>query len=789
MAKPTLMLPGNLCDPYKDPIKQAEMDQIEPLTYIMDFFKVRQQKVGIENRLLVLKSKTASGKSVALPPRIYKTFILGNKPTSPGLICTQPRRITAINNLLDMMTHEVNSFMRLGENAGWSTQYDKMVPKNNAALFSATLQTLTQQLKTMSDEEICAKYMFILLDECHERSLALDLTMNMLKNFLLRNSANPACPFVCLMSATFNEDVFLNYFIGNKPNKYDNYIFVEGRTAKRAYNYLKEPTRNVFEEIAKTIRKIVDEGIDDLPSKGDVIIFLPSGKNPALQLMLENMNKSLIAENRANDIVSIIQISSNAQEYQTEEFLALDDIELKDQQVSIDKKVYKPRRRVIMSTNVAETGLTLNELKYIIDAGFNAETEFNPILGLEYLATKPAPQSRIEQRIGRVGRKFDGVFYGMYTQKIKENLQENQYPDILTNDITALLLDLIIEQLRKKEIEKLDTVFRFADLDLLDMPAPDSLRYSLEKLYALGAISYGAHKWATDDEAFYTGDEFNPIESISITKVGRTLSKMLNPALSSLEACRMIISGFNWDVAIMDLITIAAYLSAEIKPRDLNAWFYIYQKGLPVVMNERVFIKTRLLVGDQFIEGLILFNSFVVNIKQSEVEFNNVALTGQSTAEKLNKWYKETGLDKVDMIKKFLTTRNAIIDHLLGLRINIFHNKEFALIRQDKIVDTFQCIQRIKKCIYEGYRQNMITLSDNAGSYAKSNTAVNDPKLFTSMRQKMVEHGITLERPRFVLYHSLSLARKKGKEIAVRIETDLVSIMDNYVGVDERFLL
>jgi HrpA-like RNA helicase len=589
----------------------------------------------------------------------------------------------------------------------------------------------------------------------------------------LRNSANLACPFVCLMSATFNEDVFLNYFIGNKPNKYDNYIFVEGRTAKRFENYLKEPTKNIFEEIAKTIRKIVDEGVDDLPSKGDVIIFLPSGKNPDLQLMLENMNKSLIAENRAHDIVSIIQISSNAQEYQTEEFLALDDIELKDQQVNVDKKVYKPRRRVILSTNVAETGLTLNELKYIIDAGFNAETEFNPILGLEYLATKPAPQSRIEQRIGRVGRKFDGVFYAMYTKRIKENLQENQYPDILTNDITALLLDLIIEQLRKKEIEKLDTVFQFADLDLLDMPAPDSLRYSLETLYALGAISYGAHKWATDDEAFYSNDELNLIESISITKVGRTLSKMLNPALSSLEACRMILSGFNCDVAIMDLITIAAYLSAEIKPRDLNAWFYIYQKGLPIVMNERVFIKTRLLVGDQFIEGLILFNSFVGNIKHSGVE--------------LNKWYEETGLDKVDMIKKFLTTRNTIIDHLLGLRINIFHNKEFALIRQDKIVDTFECIQRIKKCIYDGYRQNMITLSGE--SYSKSNTPVNEPKLFTSMRQKMVEHGIALERPRFVLYHSLSLARKKGKEIAVKIETDLVSIMDHYVGVDEQFLL
>jgi hypothetical protein len=777
MSKPTLMIRGNLVQFDADAEKQADLDTNVPYEYILEWFETRLQKTGIENRVLILKSMTASGKSVLLPPEIFKKFI-NNKPASgSGLICTQPRRITAINNVLDMLQY--NPFLKLGENSGWSTMYDQLKPTISACLFSATLQTLTQMLKTLTDEEICAKYQFIMLDETHERSIALDLTVNILKNFILRNANKVNCPFVCLMSATFDESVFLKYF--NVPIA-TNYICVKGLTAPRDYRYIfanAETSRNLNSDIAKTIETITRVGEADIVGQRDVIVFLPSGNNPDLRKMLDTINSDLLASGKESQLFAIIQISSEAQEFQTAEFLALDNIPLSSQEVVIDGKIYKPSRRVILSTNVAETGLTLNELKYIIDSGFDNKTEFNPVLGISYLIKKAAAQSNINQRIGRVGRKFAGVYYPMYPKAIFDKLQVNQYPSILVDDFTESLLDFIIEQLKQKQKDGVKIAFSIADLDMLDVPAPDSLIYSMEKLYMLGFISPLAPEWSSDDTLFFE-DKTEQTPRLSITKSGVIASRIMCPSINSLESIRMIIAGFTWNASVIDLITIATYIShtrdLKHKLHPIN-WEYLYETGLPnFTASARAYFKMKQIIGDQFIEGLILFNSF------------SRACVGEKI-DNINKWYELSGVNNIGMVKHFLPARDNIIEQLLGTQIDVFKNEEYAY---ENIIDArgfLSVITNLKHCIYDGYRAKSVILT-NSKYVAINGVSLEDPKFIHEDKRKMVDLGLDemfLEKPRRLVCYNFGLSRPKRGESAQKIEMGLISILDNYVATDDAF--
>ena len=94
MPLPTLMLRGKLRPPRDDDKLKKELDEWIPIEYIIEWFRTRLAREGIENRVLILKSETASGKSTLFPPELYKALVRGDA-TSPGIICTQPRVMTA----------------------------------------------------------------------------------------------------------------------------------------------------------------------------------------------------------------------------------------------------------------------------------------------------------------------------------------------------------------------------------------------------------------------------------------------------------------------------------------------------------------------------------------------------------------------------------------------------------------------------------------------------------------------------------------------------------------------
>jgi HrpA-like RNA helicase len=748
MGLPTLGRLGSLTDPNGDPARQAEFDKIIPIDYIINWFQDRMTKTGIENRVLILKAETASGKSTYFLQELYKRLIRGSK--SPGLICTQPRILTAVRNIFEIIKYNRDTLI-LGDTIGFSAGGNKVLPKAPQSIKNVTVETLTMELKLNTDEEIMNKYKYILIDETHERSLSIDMTLYMLKNFLIRNQGNPKCPFVVCMSATFDPDIYVKYFNGSIES---NYIWVRGAAYPREYMWEWNQGRivnNYAQAAAECVRRIVMNAPNENPLTADVLIFMPGAEEFKMTAKwLHELNIELIKKNISP--FALLQIDSEAMKTKNRDYVALD-IPVAMQKYVYNEKIYKPSRRVIICTNVAETGLTLENLKYVIDAGFNKETEFNPNYNIHSLLVKPAPVSRIIQRIGRVGRNFPGVFYPLYPKYIyDEFLPRQQFPQILLDDSSIITIDIINEQIKSGK-----EYFSVTDIDMLDPPSVDTMIYSLNKLYRLGFIRI------CDNEC-NTRYQLTDLGAIS------SVFTMIPP-----ESIRMILSTFAWGCSTLDVITIAAYLATTrgITKTDKKSgqklplgWNKIYEDGLSIKFD---YEKWRHLVCDDFIDGIVLLNAIKKVIKTS--------------IENLPEWCEKNNINYKELLV-FLRTRDDIIEQSLRAQLDIFRNEKYSL-GNCSGENIMSVLTAIKYCIYDGYRCNML-IHDGSGYVSMyGNVNVLEPGI---IRDKTL--GAPFKAlPKVLLYRSLGVKlNRKDPLKTYNIVPDKVSSMSGFVHTDYNFI-
>lgn len=807
MSGPSLRFKGNLRSPTDDPAEQAALNEITPIDYVLDWFAARMSKTGIENRVLIFKSETASGKSTYFPPQLYNRFVrvAPGTPVKPGIICTQPRVLTAIENVNEIVKYPANG-MKLGETIGWSTKYNKMRP-TQPGLLSATVGTLTAQMKSTPDDEIMRKYRFILIDETHERDLPTDMVVYMLKNFLIRNAGNPACPFVVLMSATFEPDTFLRYFgIGH-----ENFIWCVGVTAHIDERWeLKEPLRDYIKYAADKVKEIIEKNPDDKYESADILIFVPgSPEFTKIVPLLAALNADFAKRPRPADkqplVFSLLQITSDSVKNKTEDYLFAMRVDTKNHIVRIGGKKYRPGRRVVVSTNVAETGLTLSNLRYVIDAGYNKEIEYNPVYGTSGLIVRPAPIPRIRQRRGRVGRKYPGVFYPLYPRDVYDALPTVQYPAILTGNISPIFLDIVAEQVRAKSLSgDREPEFLIGDIDMLDVPAPDALKTTLEKMYSIGFVSPLSAR--IDKQAQESGDPFVIRKALrdaeTIKKYGLTRLGHLARYFSDFapESARMIMSAYFWGCSVVDMATIAAWLL--IDPKSLTAtarpdadaapkkgppakveinWLFVYKKGLPnyIANSNDVLYKTRMLIGDEFIDGLVVLSAL-----------KNVLSEGRlvDSLQRLEKWCNSCNLS-YNACMTFIKLRDDVIDALLGEGFDVFLNEDKALMAADQ-GDFTDIVTRIKYCIYDGYRNNLLLRRDD-GYYTQQGQLVFKPLLFTDdelSRAEARQYKFIREYlPNVLVCNALELKYNRNKDV-YRVVAGYISVMDGFVSVDLDFL-
>lgn len=137
-----------------------------------------------------------------------------------------------------------------------------------------------------------------------------------------------------------------------------------------------------------------------------------------------------------------------------------------------------PGRKCIISTNIAETSLTIDGIVYVVDPGFSKQKIYNPRIRVESLLVSPISKASAQQRAGRAGRTRPGKCFRLYTEgAFKKELIETTYPEILRSNLSSTVLDL-----KKLGIDDL------VHFDLMDPPAPETLMRALEELNYLACL-------------------------------------------------------------------------------------------------------------------------------------------------------------------------------------------------------------------------------------------------------------------------------------------------------------
>eukprot|EP01029_Cantina_marsupialis_P016210 TRINITY_DN3601_c1_g1_i1.p1 TRINITY_DN3601_c1_g1~~TRINITY_DN3601_c1_g1_i1.p1 ORF type:complete len:722 (+),score=268.55 TRINITY_DN3601_c1_g1_i1:58-2223(+) len=445
-------------------------------------------------QVIVVEGETGSGKTTQIPQfLVYSGFGISPTGERKCIACTQPRRVAAMS-IAQRVSEEMD--VKLGEEVGYTIRFDDKTSDKTVLKF----MTDGMLLREAMNDKLLHNYSAILLDEAHERTLATDILMGLLKDVLPKR---PDLKLV-VMSATLDAKKFQKYYSGAPLSK------VPGRLHPVEIFYTPEPERDYVEAAIRTVLQI---HCSEAP--GDILVFLTGEQE------IEEACKQIQEENS--------KFGKNIP--------TLDPRPLYSSlPPNIQQRVFQgppppkyeggePGRKVIFSTNIAETSLTIDGIVYVIDPGFSKQKVYNPRIRVESLLVSPISRASASQRAGRAGRTRPGKCFRLYTEKaFNEDLIEQTYPEILRSNLASVVLTL-------KNLG-IDDLVHF---DFMDPPAPETLMRALELLNYLGAL---------DDEG-------------EMTEFGGMMSRF--PLDPQLAAC--VINGAKKFSCGSEILTIVAMLS------------------------------------------------------------------------------------------------------------------------------------------------------------------------------------------------------------------------------------
>lgn len=456
-----------------------------------------------KNQIVILQGETGSGKTTQVPQFLLESGLAGGK----CIACTQPRRVAAMS-VSQRVAEEMD--VPLGDEVGYSIRFDDKCSAKTRLKYMTDGMLLRE---AMLDPKL-TKYSVIVLDEAHERILNTDILFGLAKEIL----ANRSDLKLVVMSATMDADKFQKYFEGAPL------LDVPGRMYPVDIFYTEEPEEDYVVGAVKTVLQI-----HAFEEPGDILLFLTGEEE---------------IEMACNDIREEVSKLSNAGE--------IDVIPLYSSlPPAMQQKIFKPPppknrfgipgRKCIVSTNVAETSLTIDGIVYVIDPGFSKQKVYNPRLRIESLLVSPISKASAKQRSGRAGRTKPGKCFRLYTEDAyKSELENNTIPEILRSNLGQVVLTL-----KKLGIDDL------VHFDFMDPPAPETLMRALEELNYLGAL---------DDEG-------------ELTQLGLHMSQFpIDPNMAKmlLDSCKRGCSGeIASIVSILNVPNVFMRPKAYIKQADI----------------------------------------------------------------------------------------------------------------------------------------------------------------------------------------------------------------------------
>uniref|UniRef100_A0A0D9ZYP3 RNA helicase n=1 Tax=Oryza glumipatula TaxID=40148 RepID=A0A0D9ZYP3_9ORYZ len=449
-----------------------------------------------EHQVLIVVGETGSGKTTQIPQYLHEVgYTAGGRKK---VACTQPRRVAAMS-VAARVAEEMG--VKLGHEVGYSIRFEDCTSEKTVIKY----MTDGMLLREFLGEPDLGSYSVVVVDEAHERTLATDILFGLVKDIArLRPDMK-----LLISSATLNADKFSDFFDAAPVFR------IPGRRFEVGIHYTVAPEADYIDAAVVTVLQL---HVTEPPGGGDILLFLTGQEE--IETVEEILRHRLrVLGGKVAELV-ICPIYANLP-------------------AELQAKIFEPApagaRKVVLATNIAETSLTIDGIKYVVDPGFCKVKSYNPRTGMESLVVAPVSRASAEQRAGRSGRTGPGECFRLYTEyNFVSDLDDDAVPEIQRSNLASVVLAL-------KALGINDLV----GFDFMDPPPAESLLRALEELFALGALNSRGE----------------------LTKTGRRMAEFpLDPMLS-----KAIVASERYGCS-EEVITIAAMLSAGnavfYRPRD-----------------------------------------------------------------------------------------------------------------------------------------------------------------------------------------------------------------------------
>ncbi|MGA1100204.1 MAG: ATP-dependent helicase C-terminal domain-containing protein [Opitutales bacterium] len=400
------------------------MESIKNLPVFKEFQSIRD--AWAKHRHLVLKSPTGSGKSIALPFLLAESGLVGGR-----ILVSQPRRIAA-RTLAKQVAHLANWTM--GQEVGYEVRFEKQSSPRTQILYATDGIVLNKLLSRNGLENLEV----LILDEFHERSAHIDLCLTQ----AIRLCESYPKLRIIVTSATLDLGKVTNFIPHSVP------LELTGKSFPVEIEHKAIPSQN-------TIWKSVSDLLPKLLNKfdGDVLIFMDG----------------------AYEITKTIQAIlgcpwSNGIEVRP----LFGDLSVEKQDLALQRS---KNRKIIVSTNIAETSLTIEGITVVIDTGKAKKMRFDSKRGINVLLSEPISKSSADQRAGRAGRLKPGYCLRLWSKSVHDNRPDFDSPEISYIDLSEIYLNL-----RSADI-------KLENIKLLDPISQEAISDAQEKLQSLGALN------------------------------------------------------------------------------------------------------------------------------------------------------------------------------------------------------------------------------------------------------------------------------------------------------------
>ncbi|NXA20103.1 DHX36 helicase, partial [Ibidorhyncha struthersii] len=472
-------------------------------------YGMRQELVNLinNNRVTVISGETGCGKTTQVTQFILDDYIERGKGSMCRIVCTQPRRISAIS-VAERVAAERAEACGNGKSTGYQIRLQSRLPRKQGSILYCTTGIVLQWLQ--SDKHL-SSISHVVLDEIHERNLQSDVLMSIIKDLLnIRLDLK-----VILMSATLNAEKFSEYFdncpmihipgftfpvveylledviekLRYTPENTDRRPrwkkgFMQGHVSRPEKEEKEEIYRERWPDYLRQLRGRLYSAstIDALEMMDDDKVDLDLIAALIRHIVLEEEDGAILVFLPGWDNISTLHDLLMSQVmFKSDRFIIIPLHSLMPtvNQTQVFKKTPPGVRKIVIATNIAETSITIDDVVFVIDGGKIKETHFDTQNNISTMAAEWVSKANAKQRKGRAGRVQPGHCYHLYNGLRASLLEDYQLPEILRTPLEELCLQI--------KILKLGGIAHFLS-KLMDPPSRDAVMLAINHLMELNAL-------------------------------------------------------------------------------------------------------------------------------------------------------------------------------------------------------------------------------------------------------------------------------------------------------------